>query len=86
MAEKFRLRVVTPEEIFYEKEVQMTEFTTAEGRIGIYRDHAPLTAVLAPGVLRIHEGEAVREAELISGLARVEKEAVVLLAETAKWR
>ena len=61
MADGMKLHVITPEERFYDGEVSMVELTTTEGNIGIYPNHIPLTAVVAPGVLKIHEGSEVKE-------------------------
>ena len=33
----FRLKVITPERVFYEGDVHMVEFNTTEGEIGIYK-------------------------------------------------
>ena len=56
MAEKFKLTIVTPDREFFNEEVDMVEFNTTEGEIGIYKGHAPLTVIVAPGVLKITQG------------------------------
>lgn len=85
MAEMMKLKVITPERNFYDGEASMVEFTTTEGDIGIYKDHIPLTAIVAPGVLTIHEPEGKREAALISGFAEILPDRVTILAEVAEW-
>lgn len=86
MADRFRLKVVTPGKQFYEGEAEFVEFVTTEGEMGVYRNHIPMTAILAPGLLRIHEeGGAVRKAALISGFAEVLPELVTILAQIAEW-
>lgn len=86
MADRFRLKVVTPGKKFYEGEAEFVEFVTTEGEIGVYGKHIPMTAVLAPGILRIHEeGGAVRKAALISGFVEVLPELVTILAQIAEW-
>ena len=42
MAEKLKLTIVTPDREFYKDDVDMVEFNTTEGEIGIYQGHAPL--------------------------------------------
>ena len=49
------LRIITPDRIFYEGQAEMVEFNTTEGEIGILPGHIPLTVILKPGILRIHE-------------------------------
>ena len=55
MADLFKLKIVTPDKIFYEGDAIMVELTTTEGQIGVYANHIPLTAIISPGVLKIHE-------------------------------
>ncbi len=85
MADGMKLHVITPEERFYDGEVSMVELTTTEGNIGIYPNHIPLTAVVAPGVLKIHEGSEVKEAALMSGFITILPESVTIMAETVEW-
>ena len=49
MADLFKLKVVTPDRIFYDGNVSMVELTTTEGDIGVYANHIPATAIVAPG-------------------------------------
>lgn len=85
MAESMRLKIVAPERIFYEGDTSFLEFTTTEGEMGIYPQHIPLTAIIAPGVLKIHEGETVKEAALMSGFVQILKDSVTILAESVEW-
>lgn len=55
MADKFMLIVNTPDRQFYQSEVSMVELATSEGEIGVYAEHIPLTSVLVPCVMTIHE-------------------------------
>ena len=63
----------------------MVELTTTEGQIGVYANHIPLTAIISPGVLKIHEEGQVRKASLISGFLEILPEQVVIMAEVAEW-
>ncbi len=85
MAEVFRLQIITPDQRFYEGEASMVELTTTEGDIGIYKGHIPLTAIVSPGVLHIHEEGQVREAALMSGFIEVLPDQVVIMAEVVEW-
>lgn len=85
MAEEMKLKVITPDKQFYTGDVTMVELTTTEGNIGVYPNHIPLTAVVAPGVLKIHEGAEVREASLISGFITIMPDVVTIMAEIAEW-
>ena len=74
MADKeFTLRIITPERVFYEGIVDMVEFNTTEGQIGVLPGHIPLTVI----------GE--KEAALHSGFAEILPEGVTILAEIIEW-
>ncbi|MDE6636037.1 MAG: F0F1 ATP synthase subunit epsilon, partial [Lachnospiraceae bacterium] len=45
----FRLKIIAPERIFYDDDVNMVELNTSEGEIGILPQHIPLTTIVAPG-------------------------------------
>ncbi|MCI6677137.1 MAG: ATP synthase F1 subunit epsilon [Clostridiales bacterium] len=85
MAEKFQLQVITPERIFYEGETSFVEMNTTEGEVGIYKNHIPMTMLIAPGVLMIHEDGGVKEAALHSGFVEVLPDRVAIVAEIAEW-
>ena len=85
MADLFKLHVITPERIFYDGEASMVELSTTEGDIGVYRNHIPLTAIVAPGVLKIHEEGGVKEAALMSGFIEILPERITIMAEVAEW-
>ena len=50
---RFTLKVITPDRVFYEEEVSMVEFNTVEGEVGIYKQHIPMTMIISPGILTI---------------------------------
>ena len=86
MAEVFGVEIITPDRIFHKGEATMIEFNTAAGEIGVYKNHIPLTTVLAPGVVTIHkDGEDNVIAAVHSGFAEILPDKVTLLAETAEW-
>ena len=79
------LRIITPERIFYENQVEMVEFNTTEGEIGVLPGHIPLTVIIKPGILNITEGEKDREAALHAGFAEILPDRVTILAEIIEW-
>ncbi len=85
MADVMKLNVITPEKQFYEGDVTMVELTTTEGNIGVYPNHIPLTAVVSPGVLTIHEEGEKKQASLISGFITILPDSVTIMAEVAEW-
>lgn len=85
MADLFKLQIITPERKFYDGEAFMVELTTTEGEIGVYKNHIPLTAVIAPGILKIHEEVGIREASLITGFIQILPDGITIMAEVAEW-
>ena len=81
----FTLKIITPDRVFYEDEVSMVEFNTVEGEVGIYKDHIPMTMIVAPGILTITRGEEVKEAALHAGFTEVLPDKVTILAEIIEW-
>ena len=82
----FDVEIITPDRVFYTGKATMIEFNTAAGELGVYKKHIPLTTVLAPGIVKIHEdGEESVIAAVHSGFAEILPEKVTLLAEIAEW-
>ncbi len=87
MAEKsgFLVRIITPDRVFYENQADMVEFNTTEGEIGVLPGHIPMTVIVKPGILYIHETEGEKKAALHAGFAEILPEGVTILAETIEW-
>ncbi len=86
MAEKsFNLRIITPERVFYEGDAEMVEFNTTEGQVGVLPGHIPLTVIIKPGILHIHEAEGEKMAALHAGFAEILPEGITILAEVVEW-
>lgn len=81
----FQVKIITPDRVFYTGEAEMIEFNTSSGQIGVYKKHIPLTTVLEPGAVIIHEAEGEKVAAVHAGFAEVLPEQVILLAEIAEW-
>ena len=87
MADKneFLLRIITPDRVFYENRVDMGEFNTTEGEIGVLPGDIPMTVIVKPGILHISEPEDEKKAALHSGFAVILPEGVTILAEIIEW-
>ncbi len=85
MADTFKLLVNTPDREFYQGDATMVELATSEGEIGIYAGHIPLTAVVIPCVMVIHEGRGIKKAAVHGGIIEILQDKVTILAEIAEW-
>lgn len=83
--QNFYLRIITPDRMFYEGDVDMVEFNTTEGEIGVLPGHIPLTVIIKPGILVITEKDGEREAALHAGFAEILPEGITILAEIVEW-
>lgn len=81
----FTLRIITPDRVFFEEPVEMVEFNTTEGEIGIYPMHVPTTVIVAPGILTITQADGQKEAALHSGFAEILQDSVTIMAEVIEW-
>ena len=85
MADLFKLRIITPDRVFYEGEAEMVEFNTTEGEIGVLKGHIPMTVIVKPGVLTITTDQGEKLAALHAGFAEILQEQVTILAEIIEW-
>ncbi|MBP3205149.1 MAG: ATP synthase F1 subunit epsilon [Lachnospiraceae bacterium] len=83
--QNFHLRIITPDRMFYEGDVDMVEFNTTEGEIGVLPGHIPLTVIVKPGILVITEKDGQKEAALHAGFAEILPEEITILAEIIEW-
>ena len=56
--DKFALKIMCPDHVFFEGDATMVEFTTTQGNVGIYAKHIPMVNVIAPGKLSIDVNRA----------------------------
>ena len=80
---KFNLKILTPDRVFFEGEADMVEMSTTNGDIGVYKNHVPTTVIVIPGVLNIHQDGEMKQAALHSGFAEILLDQITVLAEAA---
>lgn len=85
MAEIFELKIIEPDGMFYEGEASFLEFVTVMGEMGVYANHIPLTTILAPGVVKIHQDGQVKKAAVMGGFVEIQKDKITVMAENAEW-
>jgi F-type H+-transporting ATPase subunit epsilon len=84
MAE-LRLRVVTPEGVKFDDDVDMVIMRCETGDMGILPQHEPCSATLDYGVLRVLMGGEERGMAVFGGIAQVLDNVVTILANEAQW-
>ena len=81
-----KFKIVTPERIVYEDEIDALTLPTAMGEITILPHHVPLVAILRPGVIEVKTTNNA-EVEIMAvsgGFVEVLKNKIVILADTAE--
>ena len=82
----FKLRIITPEKVFYEGEAVHIIAKTAAGNIGLLAGHTPYVANVVPSPLRISEnGTDFRIAAVSSGVVKAENGVVTVVTTAVEW-
>lgn len=85
MAEMFELKIIEPDGMFFEGQATFLEFASVMGEMGVYANHIPLTTILAPGVVKIHNDGQVQKAAVMGGFIEIQKDRITVMAENAEW-
>lgn len=77
-------RVITPERIVFDGEVEMVVATISDGEIGVLADHVPIISTMKIGNVRLNRGSAERKVFATSdGFFKVSENLVQVLVEEA---
>ena len=79
-------KVVTPDGITYEDEIEKVTIPTGAGQITVLEGHAPLVSTLRPGILYIHKEKGhVTELAVSTGILEIRPGSeVYLMADTSE--
>jgi len=82
---RLQVRLVVPDRILIDQSVDAVEVPSRAGYFEALYGHAPLLAVIAPGVVRLHGGEAGdKEFNVARGFVEVLPERVTIIVESAR--
>ncbi len=84
MARQLRSRILTPEKIVYEGDVDMMVVPGLNGEVGILPLHAPFVTVLKMGELRVKRGDEQDYVAIQGGYLEVREDIVTVLADDAE--
>jgi F-type H+-transporting ATPase subunit epsilon len=85
MAETLRLRVVTPERLLLDEEVDEVTAPGTEGEFGVLPNHITFLSSLQPGRLSYKQGGQVRFLAVSGGFAEVRDNIVTILTDSAEF-
>ena len=84
MANTFQLEIITPTQIFTERQGNYVGAESPDGQFGIMAKHTPATIALGIGEIKVVKDGKETFYATNGGFADIQKESVLLLVETAE--
>ncbi|HZS64576.1 MAG TPA: F0F1 ATP synthase subunit epsilon [Xanthobacteraceae bacterium] len=79
----FHFDLVAPDKLVFTGEVEQVDVPAIEGDFGVLAGHAPVVALLKPGILVVHQGGQQLRFVVFGGFAEVNAQGLTILAEYA---
>lgn len=82
----FKLKVLTPEKVFFQDDAEQLVAKTTTGYVGILANHSPYVASLVPAEMKIKVDGAFRSAAISDGVVKVSEDgSVTVLTSAVEW-
>jgi F-type H+-transporting ATPase subunit epsilon len=78
---KLHFELVSPEKLMFSGEVDQVDVPGTEGDFGVFANHAPVVAMLRPGIVTVHEGGSEQRLVVFGGFAEVSPRGLTILAD-----
>jgi F-type H+-transporting ATPase subunit epsilon len=82
----FHFELVSPDKVSFSGEVDQVDVPGSEGDFGVLAGHAPLIALVRPGIMTVHAGGQKTELVVLGGFAEVGPDGLTVLADVATSR
>ena len=79
----FHFDLVSPEKLAFSGQVDQVDVPGVEGDFGVLAGHAPVVAVIRPGILTVTLGGTHQKIIVLGGLAEVSEKGLTVLADVA---
>jgi len=79
----FHFELVSPDRISFSGEVDQVDVPGSEGDFGVLAGHAPLIALLRPGIMTVYAGGEETKLVVLGGFAEVGPNGLTVLADVA---
>jgi F-type H+-transporting ATPase subunit epsilon len=79
----FDFELVSPDKISFSGEVDQVDVPGSEGDFGVLAGHAPLIALLRPGLMTVYSGGEQTKLVVLGGFAEVGADGLTVLADVA---
>jgi F-type H+-transporting ATPase subunit epsilon len=83
MPDAFHFDLVSPEKMVFSGDVEQVDVPGTEGDFGVLAHHAPLIAMLKPGILTIRAPSVTERIVVVGGFAEVNGQGLTVLADMA---
>ncbi|MSP46030.1 MAG: F0F1 ATP synthase subunit epsilon [Xanthobacteraceae bacterium] len=77
----FHFELVSPEKLSFSGEVDQVDVPGAEGDFGVLAGHAPLIALIRPGIMTVYSGGEQTRLVVLGGFAEVGPDGLTVLAD-----
>lgn len=82
---QLHLKIVTPEKLIFDEEVDQVNVSTEDGQIGILPHHANLMAKLTPGELVIKKGGKAESMAVGDGFLQIADNSLTIMTDLANY-
>src|ERR1700709_35684 len=79
----FHFELVSPDKVSFSGEVDQVDVPGSEGDFGVLAGHAPLIALLRPGLMTVYSGGEQTKLVVLGGFAEVGPDGLTVLADVA---
>jgi F-type H+-transporting ATPase subunit epsilon len=79
----FQFDLVSPEKLAFSGQVDQVDIPGIEGDFGVLAGHAPVIAMIRPGILTVTAGGSQQKIVVLGGLAEVSDKGLTVLADVA---
>lgn len=80
----FTLKIITPEKLFFEGEVDSLKAPGLDGLFGVLKDHANMVAGLGEGILTTQSSGKNLDFKVSGGFVEVNDNVVAVIADSAE--
>ncbi len=78
------LKIITPEKVALEEEIDQVTLETKEGQITILPNHEQLVSLLVPGEAIVKFGSTIQPLAIAGGIVHIRAQEVIVLSDTAE--
>ena len=79
----FHFELASPAKLVFSGEVEQVDVPGSEGDFGVLPGHAPLVAMLRPGIMTVYNGGQKEQIVVLGGFAEVGPSGLTVLADMA---